>query len=144
MMLVVLITCTPISMALFLTGCRNYDGGLDMAYFFKTEPEKAVLDFMHCLDDKDPGYIYDYLLPNKDRNNISREKFIEEFLNILSDVEDVKVGKTFYLGYEDNMGKVVAEFEVKYKNGEVKQYKKYIYLIKENDKWKIVFEKTFI
>ncbi|GAI95600.1 unnamed protein product, partial [marine sediment metagenome] len=71
-------------------------------------------------------------------------KFEEEFLNILSDVENIEIENTVYLGYENNMSKVVAEFSVEYKNGEVISYKKYIYLIEENNRWKIVFEKTFI
>ncbi|MBC7333296.1 MAG: hypothetical protein H5T85_02355, partial [Actinobacteria bacterium] len=128
----------------FLSGCRKYDRKLDFNYFFKTEPEKATIDFLECLNNKDPGYIYDHLLPAKDRNNVSKEKFVEEFLDILSDVEKIEVGRTFYLGYEDNMSKVVVEFQVEYKNGEIKQYKKYMYLIKENDEWKVAFERTFI
>ena len=127
-----------------LTGCRSYDSRFDIVYFFKTEPEKAVLDFMQSLEDGDTYYIYDNLLPNKDKNNISREKFAKEFIDILSDVDEIEVKRTVYLGYENNMSKVVAEFEIKYKNGEVKQYKKYLYLIEENNRWKIVFEKTFI
>lgn len=138
-----ILLCLIIGTFIF-AGCRSYDNKLDINYFFKTEPEKAVLDFFLSLDSKDPQYIYSNLLPNKDKNNISKQKFVEEFLNILSDVETIEVKKTFYLGYEDNMSKVVAEFEVRYKSGEVKQYKKYIYLIKENNKWKVVFEKTFI
>ena len=127
-----------------MTGCREYDKKLDVVYFFKTEPEKAVLDFMQSLNNEDTYYIYDNLLPNNDKNNISREKFAREFVNILSDVDVIEVKKTVYLGYENNMSKVVAEFEIRYRNGEVKQYKKYIYLIEENNKWKIVFKKTFI
>jgi hypothetical protein len=127
-----------------MTGCREYDKKLDVAYFFKTEPEKAVLDFMQSLNNEDAYYIYDNLLPNNDKNNISREKFAREFVNILSDVDGIDVKRTVYLGYENNMSKVVAEFEIRYKNGELKRYKKYIYLIEENNKWKIVFKKTFI
>ncbi|MBM3701887.1 MAG: hypothetical protein FJW63_02655 [Actinobacteria bacterium] len=127
-----------------LPACSSYDGKFDVTYFFKTEPEKAVLDFFQSLANKDPDFIYTNLLPDKDRNSISREKYVDEFNNILSDVESIDVKRTVYLGYENNMSKVVAEFEVKYKNGEVKQYKKYIYLTEENNKWKIIFEKTFI
>ncbi len=126
------------------SGCRNYDGEIDVAYFFKTEPERAVIDLIQSLSNNDPQYIYSNLILNKDKNNISKEKFEEEFLNILSDVENIEIEKTVYLGYESNMSKVVAEFSVEYKNGEVMSYKKYIYLIEENNKWKIVFEKTFI
>lgn len=127
-----------------LTGCRGYDGKLDIAYFLKTEPEKAILDFFHSLNNNDPDYIYTNLLPDSDKNNISREKYISEFKEILSDIEGIDVGETVYLGYENDMSKVVADFEVSYKNGEVKQYKKYMYLIEEKNKWKIIFEKTFI
>ena len=127
-----------------MTGCREYDKKLDVAYFFKTEPEKAVLDFMQSLNNEDAYYIYDNLLPNNDKNNISREKFAREFVSILSGVDGIDVKRTVYLGYENNMSKVVAEFEIRYKNGELKRYKKYIYLIEENNKWKIVFKKTFI
>ena len=42
------------------------------------------------------------------------------------------------------MSKVVVEFDVKYKNKDTSHYKKYIYLMKENSRWKIVFDKTFI
>ncbi len=127
-----------------LPACRNYDGKFDVTYFFKTEPEKAVLDFFQSLDNKDPDFVYTNLLQDKDKNNISREKYVSEFENILSDIESIDVKRTVYLGYENNMSKVVAEFEISYKNGEIKQYKKYIYLAEENDKWKIIFEKTFI
>ncbi len=127
-----------------LPACRNYDRKFDITYFFKTEPEKAVLDFFQSLDNKDADFIYTNLLPDKDKNNISREKYVSEFESILSDVESIEVKKTVYLGYENNMSKVVAEFEVSYRNGEVKQHEKYIYLVEENGKWKIVFEKTFI
>ena len=127
-----------------LPGCRGYDKKSDVTYFFKTEPEKAVLDFFQALANKDPDFIYTNLLLDKDRNKISRGKYVDGFNNILSDVESIDVKKTVYLGYENNMSKVVAEFEVNYKNGEVKQYKKYIYLTEENNKWKIIFEKTFI
>lgn len=127
-----------------LPACRNYDRKFDLTYFFKTEPEKAVLDFFQSLDNKDADFIYTNLLPDKDKNNISRGKYVSEFESILSDVENIEVKRTVYLGYENNMSKVVAEFEVSYRNGEVKQYKKYIYLVEESGKWKIVFEKTFI
>ena len=126
------------------SGCRNYDGEIDIAYFFKTEPERTVIDLIQSLNNNDPQYIYSNLILNRDKNNISKEKFEEEFLNILSDVENIEIEKTVYLGYENNMSKVVAEFSVEYKNGEVISYKKYIYLIEENNRWKIVFEKTFI
>jgi len=127
-----------------ITGCRGYDGKLDVAYFLKTEPEKAILDFFYSLNNKDPDFIYTNLLPDSDKNNISREKYVTEFKKILSDVDSIEVNEIVYLGYENNMSKVVAEFEVSYKNGEVKQYKKYIYLTEEKNKWKIIFEKTFI
>lgn len=127
-----------------LTGCRGYDGKLDVAYFLKTEPEKAVLDFFYSLSNKDADFIYTNLLPNSDKNNISRDKYVSEFKKILSDIESIDIKETVYLGYENDMSKVVAEFEVSYKNGEVKKYKKYMYLTEEENKWKIIFEKTFI
>ncbi|MDZ7838866.1 MAG: hypothetical protein U5N58_13530 [Actinomycetota bacterium] len=99
-------------------GCRNYDDRVDIGYFFKTGPEKAVLDFLQAMEERDPGYIYDYLLLNKDKNNISRDKYIEEFKSVLSDVEQIEVSGTVYLGYESNMSKVVAEFSVIYMNGD--------------------------
>ena len=127
-----------------LSGCRGYDGRLDVAYFLKTGPEKAVLDFFYSLNNKDADFIYTNLLPSSDKNNISRDKYVDEFKKILSDIESIDVKETVYLGYENNMSKVVAEFEVSYKNGEVKKYKKYMYLTEEENKWKIIFEKTFI
>jgi len=126
------------------TACRSYDDRFDIVYFFKTEPEKAVLDFFQSLNNKDPDYIYTNLLLDKDKDNISREKYIEDFGEILSAIEKISILSTVYLGYENDMSKVVAEFEVTYKNGEIKQYKKYIYLAEEGGKWKIIFEKTFI
>jgi hypothetical protein len=127
-----------------LTACRKSDGEFDMVYFFKTEPEKAVLDFLYALDNKDPDYIYTNLLPDKDKNNISREKYTEELNKILYTVEKIDIIRITYLGYEGDIGKVVAEFKVSYTSGEVNQYKKYIYLTEEGNKWKILFEKTFI
>jgi len=125
-------------------GCRNYDDKFDVVYFFKTEPEKAVLDFFQSLSNKDPDYIYTNLLLEKDKNSISREKYSEELYKILAGVEKIEVTSTVYLGYENETSKVVVEFEVSYKSGEIKDYKKYIYLAEENGKWKIIYEKTFI
>ena len=92
----------------------------------------------------DAEYIYNNLLLDKDKNNISKEKFISEFSSILSDIESITIKRTVYLGYENEMSKVVIEFDVKYSDGKSSQYKKYVYLISENNKWKIVFDKTFI
>ena len=133
-----------ISSALLLSGCREYDGRMDIAYFFKTEPEKAVIDFLECLNQKDTDYIYSNFLLSSEKNSVSREKYTEEFEEILKEIDVVKTTKTVYLGYEQEMSKVVAEFEITYHNGEVKQYKKYIYLIEEGNNWKIILEKTFI
>ena len=133
-----------LSSCLFLSSCRNYDGSFDIVYFFKTEPEKAVMDFLESLNKKDSEYIYSNLMLAADRNSISREKYAEEFSEILEDVESVKIRKTVYLGYEKEMSKVVAEFDVTYYNGELRAYKKYFYLQEENGRWKIILEKTFI
>ncbi len=129
---------------LFLTSCREYDGKLDIVYFFKTGPEKAVVDFLHSLDNHDPEYIYSNLMLASDRNNISREKYTDEFSLILEDVESIKIKRTVYLGYENDMSKVVAEFDIKYYNGKLREQKKYFYLLEENGEWKIILEKTFI
>ena len=129
---------------LLLSGCREYDGRMDIAYFFKTEPEKAVIDFLECLNQKDPDYIYSNFLLSSEKNSVSREKYMEEFEEILGEINRVKTSKTVYLGYEQEMSKVVAEFEITYRTGEVKQYKKYFYLIEEGNNWKIILEKTFI
>ena len=129
---------------LLLPGCRDSDGRFDIAYFFKTEPEKAVLDFLWSMNNRDADYIYSNLLLSSDKNNISREKYINEFNEILSDVEKIEIEQTVYLGYENDMSKVVAEFDVAYTNGESKQYKKYFYLVEEHNKWRIIMEKTFI
>ncbi len=69
---------------------------------------------------------------------------MEEFEEILKEIERVKTTKTVYLGYEKELSKVVVEFEITYHDGEIKQYKKYFYLIEEGSSWKIIFEKTFI
>ncbi|HAJ95381.1 MAG TPA: hypothetical protein DCP02_04015 [Actinobacteria bacterium] len=133
-----------ISSSFIFSGCRNYDGKFDVVYFFKTEPEKAVIDFLESLDQKDAEYIYNNLVLSGDKNRISREKYLEEFSKILEDIVSVAVRKTVYLGYEDEMSKVVAEFDVIYHNGEIKNYTKYFYLVEENNSWKIILEKTFI
>lgn len=133
-----------LSSVLFLSGCREYDGRMDIAYFFKTEPEKAVIDFLECLNQKDPDYIYSNFLLSSEKNSVSREKYMEEFEEILGEINRVKTSKTVYLGYEQEMSKVVAEFEITYRSGEIKQYKKYFYLIEEGNDWKIILEKTFI
>jgi hypothetical protein len=132
------------ALVLCLSGCRNYDRKFDAVYFFKTEPEKAVLDFIQSMGNHDAGYIYNNLLLDKDKNNISKEKFISEFSSILSEIESIDIKRTVYLGYESEMSKVVVEFDVKYTSGKSSQYKKYVYLVSENSKWKIVFDKTFI
>jgi len=129
---------------IILSGCSSFKVKDKADYLLKTEPEKAVIDFLSSLNDKTPEFIYDNLLTEEDKNSISKEKFSEELNIILSDVESLKIEKTTYLGYEKNLAKVVAEFSIKYTNGEEKSYKKYIYLIEENKRWKIVFEKTFI
>jgi len=119
---------------------------MNAAYILKTDPEKSVIDFLKSLNAKTPLYIYDNLLSVKDKDKISKDKFIEELSLILTDIEEIEILKTTYLGYEDKGGlvKVVVEFKVKYKNSEINNYKKYVYLIEENKKWKIIFEKTFI
>jgi len=133
-----------LSSVLFLSGCREYDGRMDIAYFFKTEPEKAVIDFLECLNQKDTDYIYSNFLLSSEKSSVSREKYTEEFEVILKEIDGIKATKTVYLGYEQEMSKVVAEFEITYLNGEIKQYKKYFYLIEEGSSWKIILEKTFI
>ena len=133
-----------LSSVLFLSGCREYDGRMDIAYFFKTEPEKAVIDFLECLNQKDTDYIYSNFLLSSEKNSVSREKYTEEFEVILKEIDGTKTTKTVYLGYEQEMSKVVAEFEITYLNGEIKIYKKYFYLIEEGGSWKIILEKTFI
>jgi len=131
---------------IFLNGCSILKFKSDISYIFKTDPEKAVIDFLKALNDKNPDYIYDNLLPLKDKSNISKEKFKEELNLILSDVNSIEIEQTTYSGYidKDNIVKVIVQFNVKYKNGQVKQYKKYFYLLEENKEWKIIFEKTFI
>jgi hypothetical protein len=138
---IIIVTTAP---CFFLSGCRNYDRKFDAVYFFKTEPEKAVLDFIHSMENHDAEYIYDNLMLDKDKDNISKEKFISEFSSILDEIDSIDIKRTVYLGHENEMSKVVAEFDVKYTSGKSSQYKKYIYLISENSKWKIVFDKTFI
>ena len=133
-----------ILMILFSSSCSISKLKIDAAYILKTDPEKAVIDFLKALDNKSPDYIYDNLLSVKDKNNISKEKFISEFSSILSDIDSIDIKRTVYLGYENEMSKVVVEFDVKYTGGKSSQYKKYVYLISENSKWKIVFDKTFI
>ncbi len=129
---------------LSLTGCRQYDNRIDAVYFFKTDPEKAVLDFMNAMNNHDAQYIYASLLPDRDKRNIDKDKFVRELNEILADVENIKINQITYLGYENEMSKVVIDFSIKYTNGESGDYRKYIYLLLENDKWKIVFDKTFI
>ena len=142
--LILTILMVMLSSVLFLSGCREYDGRMDIAYFFKTEPEKAVIDFLECLNQKDTDYIYSNFLLSSEKSSVSREKYTEEFEVILKEIDGIKTTKTVYLGYEQEMSKVVAEFEITYHNGEIKQYKKYFYLIEEGNNWKIILEKTFI
>lgn len=141
---IVMIMILFLSFSFIFSGCRNYDGKFDIVYSFKTEPEKAVIDFLESLDHKDAEYIYNNLILSGDKNSISREKYLEEFSKILEDIVSVAVTRTVYLGYENEMSKVVAEFDITYHNGEIKEYKKYFYLLEENSSWKIIFEKTFI
>jgi len=42
-----------LTVSFIFSSCRNYDGKFDITYFFKTEPEKAVVDFLESLDNKD-------------------------------------------------------------------------------------------
>lgn len=137
--LVVLISAVTI----FFSGCASGKLKNKISYFIKTEPEKAAIDFINALKEKNPERIYDSFLKAEDKENISKEKFISELNIILNDIEDISIKNTIYLGYEKEFAKVVAEFEVKYVNGEKKEYKKYIYLVEENKIWKIVFDKTF-
>jgi len=142
--IVILMMLMFILSSVLLSGCREYDGRMDIAYFFKTEPEKAVIDFLECLNQKDPDYIYSNFLLSSEKSSVSREKYMEEFEEMLKEIDRIKTTKTVYLGYEQEMSKVVAEFEITYYDGEIKQYKKYFYLIEEGSNWKIIFEKTFI
>jgi hypothetical protein len=129
---------------LSLAGCRQYDNKVDIVYFFKTDPEKAVIDFMYAVNNHDAQYIYTTLLPDRDKRNIDKDKFVRELSEILADVEDIEINQITYLGYENEMSKVVIDFSIKYVNGTTGDYRKYIYLLLENGKWKIVFDKTFI
>jgi len=135
-----------ILIVIFSCSCSFSNIKIDAAYLLKTDPEKSVIDFLKSLNTKSPAYVYDNLLSVKDKDNISKDKFTEELSLILTDIDEIEILKTTYLGYEDKGGlvKVVVEFKVKYKNSEINKYKKYIYLVEENQKWKIVFEKTFI
>jgi hypothetical protein len=135
-----------ILIVVFSCSCSFSNIKINAAYILKTDPEKSVIDFLKSLSTKSPVYIYDNLLSVKDKDNISKDKFTEELSLILTDIDEIEILKTTYLGYEDKGGlvKVVVEFKVKYKNSEINKYKKYIYLVEENQKWKIVFEKTFI
>lgn len=141
---VLLISSTIFSSLISLSGCRNYDNKFDIAYFFKTEPEQAALDFLYSMNNHDVEYIYNNLLLDRDRRNISKEKFLREFSDILSDVKSIEVESIVYIGYENGVSRVIAEFTVNYQDGSVNKYRKYIYLEQENNKWKIVFDKTFI
>ncbi len=133
-----------LSVLITLFGCRSYDNELDIAYFFKTEPEKAVIDFLYAIENHDADYVYGNLLPESDRRSISREKFTSELSRIFSGIENIEIKQIVYLGYEDEMSKVVVEFDVEYVDGSISNYKKYIFLVKENNNWKIMFDKTFI
>ena len=126
------------------TGCRQYDSKMDISYFFKTAPEKSVIDFVYAMENKDADYIYSNVMLESDKRKISREKFTREMSEILSGIESITIEKIIYLGYEDKMSKVVLDFKIMYANGKEGKYKKYIYLFEENEKWKIVFDKTFI
>ena len=132
------------ALAFSVSSCRAYDDKFDIAYFFKTEPEKAVLDFLYSMNNHDADYIYSNLLPESDRRNISREKFTRELSEIFSDIKHLEINRIVYLGYENEMSKVVVEFDVGYVDGSTSHYKKYIFLIEENNRWKIMFDKTFI
>jgi len=133
-------------MVVFSSSCNILKLKIDTVYILKTDPEKAVVDFLKALNDKKADYIYDNLLSVQDKNNISSSKFKEELNLILTDIDGIEIEKTTYLGYEEegSLVKVVVQFNVKYVNGETKEYKKYIYLMEENKEWKIVFDKTFI
>jgi hypothetical protein len=141
--LALLVILSPL-VTLSLAGCRQYDNKVDAVYFFKTDPEKAALDFMYAVNNHDAQYIYTTLLPDRDKRNIDKDKFVRELSEILADVEDIEINQITYLGYENEMSKVVIDFSIKYVNGTTGDYRKYIYLLLESGKWKIVFDKTFI
>ncbi len=127
----------------FSPGCSINNIKQNIGYLVKTEPEKTVIDFLDALGSNRPDIIYEDLLKTEDKNSISKEKFVSELNVILNDIENIEIKNTIYLGYEKEFAKVVCEFSVKYVNGEIKDYKKYIYLLEENKSWKIVFDKTF-
>ena len=86
--------------SLIFTGCRNYDGKFDVAYFFKTEPEKAVIDFLNSIENHDAEYIYSNFLPDDDRRKVSREKFIRELSEIFSKFMGlINVNRLNYLAF---------------------------------------------
>jgi hypothetical protein len=129
---------------LSMSGCRQYDSKIDIVYFFKTDPEKAVLDFINAINNHDSQYIYNALLPDRDKRSIDKDKFVREMNEILADVDNIRINQIAYLGYENEMSKVVVDFSITYATGSPLDYRKYIYLFLENGKWKIVFDKTFI
>jgi acetoin utilization deacetylase AcuC-like enzyme len=141
---VLCITVLSFLLLFSFAGCRQYDNQMDISYYFKTAPEKAVIDFIYAMENKDADYVYSNFLLESDKRKISREKFIREMSEILSAVKSIAIEKIVYLGYEDKMSKVVLDFKIIYSNGKEGKYKKYIYLFEENEKWKIVFDKTFI
>src|SRR5665647_377058 len=104
------------SAMLSVSGCRQYDNRIDAVYFFKTDPEKAVLDFMYAVTNHDAQYIYTALLPDRDKRNIDKDKFVREMDEILADVEKIEINRITYLGYENEMSKVVIDFSIKYVN----------------------------
>src|SRR5665811_656402 len=73
-LLVVIIALT----AMFSWGCSFASIKIDAAYILKTDPERSVIDFLKSLNAKSPVYVYDNLLSVKDKDNISKDKFIEE------------------------------------------------------------------
>lgn len=142
--IVLSIILVVLAVLITISGCRTYDNEIDIAYFFKTEPEKTVIDFLYSMKNHDADYIYSNLLPESDRRSISRERFTRELSEIFSEIENIEISSIVYLGYENEMSKVVVEFDVEYSDGIISNYKKYIFLIKESDSWKILFDKTFI
>jgi len=61
------------------SSCRNYGGDFDIVYFFKTEPEKTVIDFLESLDNKDAVYIYNNLMISEDKVLLAGRNFWKSF-----------------------------------------------------------------
>jgi len=119
-----------------LSGCEFF--------LFKSEPERTVFSFFNDLNFKDIERIYDRYLLDNDKSDIGKDDFTLLISKSLTSVKKIELKKTDLLKRDDEIALVNANFIIYYTNDREEIRTEEIFLIYEDGKWKVDFEKTFL